>query len=317
MNSLEEIEVPVEAEVFDVTHPKLPENSYIFRMDSTQEIHSNPLLWGPDLKKLTKDSNRIFLRAARELVPGFESLTTDEICEVVILRGGLAYHLDEVFEEIFGSYLPRCFVGARRHRVSGDEFEAEISYSNFEPLPEAGVVVLGDTIATGSTLSRTLSEIRDELRRRECNIQKLIVFSAAAAFRGCSQLLKWEERFREWWPEFEVHLFAAEAIFGLDDGTHLRYRKPGEAIVPEATKEFVSRTFGDYESAYLPGNICAIFDWGDRNFKPDRHLRDVLQYSREARKQAKDEESLQFLKELEEGAKKELDKYNTSISSSE
>lgn len=315
MNPLEEIEVPIEAEVFDITHPELPENSYILRMDPTQKIHSNPLLWGNDLKELTKESNRIFLGAARELVPGFESLTTDEICEVVILRGGLAYQLDEVFEEVFDSYLPRCFVGARRHRVSGDEFEAEINYSNFEPLSDDGVVILGDTIATGSSLSRTLSEIRDELRRRECNIRKLVVFSAAAAFRGCSQLLEWEERFREWWPEFEIHLFAAEALFGLDSGTHLRYRKPEEAIVPEATKEFVGEAFGDYDSAYLPDNICAIFDWGDRNFKPDRHLKDVLQYSREAQKQAEDEESLQFLEELEEGAKKELDKYEASITS--
>lgn len=313
MDALNRIDLLTDTETYEVDHPDLPDNSYILRMDSAQKIHADPLLWGPELRRLTRDCNRTFLRAVEEVVPDFEKYTTDDISEVVILRGGLGYQLDRAFEDVFGSYLPRCFIAARRHRLSEEEFEAEISYTNFEPLPEDGVVIIGDTIATGSSLSRTLSEVRDELRKREQEIQKLVVLSAAAAFRGCSKLLEWERRFQEWWPDFEVYLFVAEALFGLDSGTHLRYRKPGEAIVPESSKEFVNEAFGDYENAYIPGNICAIFDWGDRNFKPDRHLRDVLKYAQEAQKHAEDEESLKFLKELEEGARTELDRYNSPI----
>lgn len=310
---LEKVGASIEPETYHVDHPELPDESYILRIPSAQRVHSNPLLWGPELREEILNCNKHFLRAARELVPGFDELSPKDISEVVVLRGGLGYRLDDAFREVFDSYLPRCFVGARRHRISGDEFEAEISYSNFEPLPKDGVVIIGDTIATGSSLTRTLAEVRSELRKREYGIKKLVVFSAAAAFRGCSELLDWEERFQEWWPDFEIYLFTAEALFGLDAGTHLRYRKPGEAIVPEASKKFVDEAFGDYEEAYIPGNICAVFDWGDRIFKPDRHLRDVLQYADEAQEQAEDEESLEFLRDLEEGARKELEKFEEEI----
>ncbi|KXB03448.1 hypothetical protein AKJ48_03880 [candidate division MSBL1 archaeon SCGC-AAA261O19] len=204
-------------------------------------------------------------------------------------------------------------MGARRHRVSEEEFRAEINYTNFDPLPENGVLIIGDTIATGSTLSRALGEVRDELRRRDYGVKRLVVFSIAAAFRGCTKLLEWEKRFREWWPDFEVHLFAAEALFGLESGTHLRFRKPEEAIVPTNTKKYVTRTYGDYEEAYLPGNICSIFDWGDRNFKPDRHLEDVLKFARTSIEKAEDDKSKEILEELEEGALAELERYKSSI----
>lgn len=313
MSVIEELDIPLEGEVFSVDHEDLPENSYILRMESAQKIHSNPLLWGEELRAYTRDCSNKFFRTAQELVPELDGIKNNEISEVVILRGGLAYQLDSAFSNVFDSYLPRCFVGARRHRVTKDEFEAELSYSNFEPLPDNGVVVIGDTIATGASVSRTIAEVRDELRKREKEIKSLIVFSAGAAFRGCSRLSDWIERFREWWPDFDLHVFVAEAFFGLDSGTHLRYRKPGEAIVPETSKEFVNEAFGDYEDAYLPGNICAIFDWGDRNFKPDRHLKDVLQYSKVARKEAEDKESLDFLRKLEKGAKEELKKFKSPI----
>ncbi|MBS3815641.1 MAG: hypothetical protein KGY45_03655 [Hadesarchaea archaeon] len=313
MSLIEKLDLPIEAETYEVNHSELPDNSYILRMNPAQKIIYNPLLWGSELRKYTEESNQIFLRAEQEISPDFKDLRTDDICEVVVLRGGLGYRLDAAFEEVFNSYLPRCFVGARRHRVSGEDFRAEISYTNFDPLPEDGVIVMGDTIATGSTLGRALAEVRDELRRRDHSVKKLVVFSIAAAFDGCSELLEWEKRFREWWPDFEIHLFVAEALFGLEDGTHLRFRKPGEAIVPEKTREQVNEIYGDYEESYIPGNICAIFDWGDRNFKPDRHLEDVLKYVETSLEEAKDEKSIEVLRELKKEANKELEEYKSKI----
>ncbi|MCS7131431.1 MAG: hypothetical protein NZ934_01715, partial [Hadesarchaea archaeon] len=230
-----------------------------------------------------------------------------DICEIVVLRGSLGYCFDVAFEKLFGSYLPRCFVGARRFRISGGEFGAEITYRNFDPLPNNGVLLTGDTIATGASLSRTLAEVRDELRRRDYGVQKLLVFSIAASFKGCSRLLEWEERFKEWWPEFKMYVFVAEALFGLaDNGTDLLFRRGIEAILPDETKARVSKLYGDYETSFLPGNMCAIFDWGDRNFKPERHLEDVLRFVRSSLKVAKDEESRKVLKRVEKEARLEL-----------
>jgi hypothetical protein len=225
----------------------------------------------------------------------------------------LGYALDSAFNEVFGGYLPRCFIGARRFRISNEEFDAKISYCNFDPLPENGVLLMGDTIATGASLSQTLSEVRGELLRRNYGIKKLLMFSIAAAFRGCSKLLEEEKKFEKHWPNFKVYLFAAEALFGLDEGTHLRFRKEGEAIVPEETKAYVSKVYGDYKTAYLPGNICAIFDWGDRIFRLRQHLEDVIKYVQNSLKVAKDQKSRKVLKKMERDARTELKRLDLSL----
>jgi len=303
---LEKVRVPIGANVYKVDHPKLPRNSYILCMPQARKILYNPVVCGGELGKLAVECNKVFLRAAWRLVPGLKELRENDVAEVVVLRGGLGYSIDAAFNEFFGGYLPRCFIGARRFRISGEEFGAEISYCNFDPLPDDGVLLMGDTIATGASLDQVLGEVEKELLRRDYGIKKLLMFSIAAAFKGCTRLLEWEEKFRGHWPNFRVYLFAAEALFGLDKGTHLRFRKEGEAIVPEETKAYVSRVYGDYETAFLPGNICAIFDWGDRIFRLRQHLKDVMKFARGSLKVAKDKKSREVLRRMEKEARFEL-----------
>jgi len=310
---LERIRAPIGANVYKVDHPKLPRNSYIICMPQARQILYNPVVCGGKLGKLAVDCNKVFLRAARQLVPGFKELRADEVAEIVVLRGGLGYSIDVAFNELFGSYLPRCFIGARRFRISGEEFGTDISYCNFDPLPDEGVLLMGDTIATGASLSQTLGELEKELLRRGYDIKKLLMFSIAAAFKGCTKLSELEEKFREHWPKFRVYLFTAEALFGLDEGTHLRFRKEGEAILPEETKAYVSRVYGDYETSYLPGNICAIFDWGDRIFRLKQHLEDVMKFARSSLKVAKDKKSREVLRRMEKEAKLELKRLNRQL----
>lgn len=306
MEVLEKIRIPIGANVYKVDHPKLPRNSYIICMPQARKILYNPVICGGELRKLAVECNEVFLRAAWRLVPGFRELRADEVAEIVVLRGGLGYSIDVAFNELFGGYLPRCFIGARRFRISGEEFGTEISYCNFDPLPDNGVLLMGDTIATGASLSQVLGELEKELLKRDYGIKKLLVFSIAAAFRGCTKLSEWEEKLRENWPKFRIHLFAAEELFGLDEGTHLRFRKEGEAIVPEETKAHVSRVYGDYETAFLPGNICAIFDWGDRIFRLKQHLEDVTKFARKSLRVAKDKKGREVLKKMERDARREL-----------
>jgi hypothetical protein len=303
---LEKIRSPIEGNVYKVDHPKLPRNSYIICMPQARKILYNPVVCGGKLGKLAVDCNKVFLRVARNLIPGFKELRANEVAEIVVLRGGLGYSIDVAFNDLFGGYLPRCFIGARRFRVSGEEFGAEISYCNFDPLPDNGALLMGDTIATGASLGQVLGELEEELLRRDYGIKKLLVFSIAAAFNGCTKLSELEEKFREHWPKFRIYLFTAEELFGLDEGTHLRFRKEGEAIVPEETKAYVNWVYGDYDTAYLPGNICAIFDWGDRIFRLRQHLEDVLKFARSSIKVAKDKKSREVLGKMERESRLEL-----------
>ncbi len=307
MAALRKVSLPIGASVYRVNHPALPKNSHIVCMPSAQKIIYNPVVCGKELRKLSLECSRLFLRTAWAMMPSLRKLSARQLSEIVVLRGSLGYQFDTAFEQFFKRYLPRCFVGARRFRISGGEFGANIFYTNFDSLPDNGVLFTGDTIATGTSLSQTLAVTRSELRKRDYDVRRLLVFSIAGSLKGCTRLLEWEKRFREWWPNFRIHIFAAEALFGLaDNGTDLLFRRKDEAILPDETKKRVSRVYGDYETGFLPGNICAIFDWGDRNFKPERHLEDVLKFTRESAKAAKDEKAKKVLGGLARGAKLEL-----------
>jgi hypothetical protein len=84
-------------------------------------------------------------------------------------------------------------------------------------------------------------------------------------------------------------------------------------MLPEETKKRVTMTYGDYDTGFLPGNICAIFDWGDRNFKPERHLEDVVKFARNSLRATKDEKAKEVLKKLIVDAKKGLKKLDQPL----
>lgn len=311
MKDLKRIRLPVEHPVYEVRNESLPKNSYVVCLPQAQKIIYNPVICGTELKKLSLDCSEQFLRTAWNLFPFFRRARARKISEIVVLRGSLGYQFDLAFQRQFGRYLPRCFVGARRYRVSGGEFGADIFYSNFDSLPDGGVLFTGDTIATGVSLSHTLATMRSELRERDYDVKALVVFTIAGSLKGCSKLLVWEDRFREWWPNFRIHVVAAEGFFGLaENGTDLLFRQEGEAILPEESKSRVTKFYGNYEKGFLPGNICAIFDWGDRNFKPERHLEDVIKFSRENLRLTKEKKARDVLNTFIKNAKiklKELD----------
>lgn len=314
MKALKKLRLPVEHPVYEVKHPDLPKNSYITCMRPAQKIIYDPTVCGMELKKLSLHCSGEFLRTAWHLVPAFRRASVRKISELVVLRGSLGYQFDTAFEQQFGLYLPHCFVGARRYRISSGEFGADIFYSNFDALPDGGVLFTGDTIATGASLGKTLAATRSEIRERDYDVKALIVFTIAGSFKGCSKLLEWEERFREWWPDFKIYVIASEALFGLaDNGTDLLFRDK-DAIVPQETKDRVTKVYGDYETGYLPGKICAIFDWGDRNFKQERHLDDVIKFSREHLKLTNEKKAKGVLGSLIHGSRLKLKKLNSPIS---
>lgn len=314
MAVLRRVKSPAYTKIYKVSHPELPKNSHVVCMSPAQNIVYNPLICGKELRKYSLECSKQFLRVAWSTFPKLKKLSARQLSEVVVLRGSLGYQFDLAFDQLFRRYLPRCFVGARRFRISGGEFGADIFYTNFDSLPNNGVLFTGDTIATGSSISQTLSVIRSELRERDYDVRRLLVFSIAASLKGCTRLLEWEKRFREWWPNFRIHLFAAEALFGLaDNGTDLLFRREGEVILPEETKARVNKIYGDYETGFLPGNICSIFDWGDRNFKPERHLEDVLKFTRESTRVAEDAKAKKVLAALTRNAKLKLQKLNQRL----
>ncbi|MEM3723116.1 MAG: hypothetical protein QW179_01515 [Candidatus Hadarchaeales archaeon] len=313
MQVLRRADVKFEYPAYSVGNEKLPKNTYIVSIPPAQKIIFNPDICGNELRRYSLECSRLFLRAAWAVAPRLRKISLDRICELVMLRGSLGYCLDQAFQLETGQYLPRCFIGVKRRRISGGEFEADVFYVSFDALPDNGFLFAGETIATGATLSQALATTRSELRERDYDVKGLIFFTIAGSAVGAEKLREWESRFREWWPNFRVYLIASEALFGLgENGTDLLFRREG-AIVPEETKERVSRIYGDYEKGYLPGKICAIFDWGDRNFRPTRHLEDLANFCREHLRVAKEGKAREVLRSLLQRAMRKKKEFTSRI----
>ncbi|MFN4133706.1 MAG: hypothetical protein ACK4GQ_05005, partial [Candidatus Hadarchaeales archaeon] len=170
LQELRKADVKLEHPVYSVSNEKLPKNTYIVSIPPAQKIIFNPDVCGTELRKYSLECSRLFLRTAWAIVPKLKNIPLDRICELVMLRGSLGYHLDQAFQLETGGYLPRCFIGVKRRRISGGEFEADVFYTSFDALPDNGFIFAGETIATGATLSRTLATTRSELRERDYDI---------------------------------------------------------------------------------------------------------------------------------------------------
>ena len=263
--NLQEIKTGLDLQprLFSVESDHLLDSTYIIESTSALNILLKPWLVGAELADLARKSTVDFLRIAYHIVPELKSALFSEITEVVPLAGALYYSTAEAFEIVFGETINRCFIGAKRH-PSPLGWVTELSYMNFEALPENPLVIVGDTIATGGTIEGILEAIIDQ----EPNIQAIIIYSIAGGLSGAVRLRKFTER-----VNIPVYLFFSNAIFGVEpNGTDMPWLHNGTIVSPDLRKKALSIYGRD-----LGKRWCSVWDWGDRAKHPLKHLRELLE----------------------------------------
>jgi hypothetical protein len=263
--SLQQVKIGIDSppRVFKVNSEDLLDSSYIIESPSALDILLKPWLVGAELANDARDSTSDFLRVAYHIVPELRSSSFSQITEVVPLAGALYYSTAEAFEIVFGETINRCFIGAKRH-PSPLGWVTELSYMNFEALPENPLVLVGDTIATGGTIEGILEAVINQTS----NIRAIVVYSIAGGLSGALRLRKLSER-----VDIPMYLFFSNAIFGVEsNGTDMPWLHECTITSPEL-RETAMSMYGPT----LGKRWCSIWDWGDRAKHPLKHLHELLE----------------------------------------
>ena len=247
----------------------LPE-TYLFHSTPSEAIVLDQGMAGEELEDHSAQASRAFLNVAYNVC--LKGEPRKNFCNVVLLSGGLYYNVKRAFEERFGSFLPQVIIGVRRARNEDNSFRADFYYSNFEAVPENGVYLFGDTIATGVSLERSILELRDEVKRKGFKMRKAVVFTLVGALKGARVLRRVEREVRRDFPDFRLYLFASEALFGLEpNDTDMPFYHENTIMTPEIAELLKSHP------AVAKRMECAVFDWGER-FSPHSYLPGFVDY---------------------------------------
>lgn len=292
-----------EYRLYRIEEPAIPENTYVFCADASRDILYNPHIAGKKLQEKMETLSPIFAEIAAE--KGLKQCRFGNVVEFVLLAGGLYYNISGGFRKGHSYALPQCFLGIKRQRVEGTEgqFRAVSTYENFESLPQEAVVIIGDTIATGSTMIRAIGDLERASAEKDGKIKKIIICSLACSTEGARKLKRMEEKMKNAYDDFELYLIAAEQLFHLmPDGTDLRFLRE-DSIIPDETREYALCRYGIFLGREMK---CAIFDWGTRCKNPAKHYEEFLEYADSMLKNpALDEKGEKEIKRMKEEVEKE------------
>ena len=260
--------------VYRVVMDGIPERTYIIDEQYGREMLFKPWLAGEPLQATSLEAMKNALKVAAELVP-LNDTPQGEVVEVILLSGGLYYHIERAFQKVFGEQLPINFLGVKRHPVGdGGDFTAEVTYKNFEAMPDKGHIHLlaGDTVATGSSMEAAFAAILEDFQQRPgLEWSSATLFSLGGSGQSLRMFKRLEDRIREVYPTFRFNVFFSTAALDMkEDGTTLSFLGPNAVHSPDLRDEVVE-TLGPY----VAERMCRIGDWGNRNKNPHGYIEEL------------------------------------------
>lgn len=275
--------------IYSLSGEKIPQNSFIVTAKSFKEVLYEPYLAGKELQEKMKKVGVDFVDVITEIVLKEKKQKRKEIVELIFMSGGLFYGISEGFKELHNFAPNQCYIGIQRKKRKGTEgtFYAVSSYQNFEALTDNATVIIGDTIATGATMSKGLSLLFEKIKETKIRLNTLIICTLAGCLKGLNRINEIINKERKV-HSFDFYFFAAQQLFTLmPDGTDLRFLEK-DSIMPEETKEYTLSKYGPYLGKNMK---CAVFDWGTRCKHEEAHYLEFLHYVNEELKKDIPEEA--------------------------
>ncbi len=266
--------------IFRLTDPLLANHCYLVESESAKEILTNHLLVGTPLVQKSHQAVKDCLKAYSHLLS--YSSSAYRIAEVVPLSGALTYDLLNAYYEQFQQTINRCFIGIRRFQKPDGSWDTQASYSNFEGLSEeTNLVFIGDTIATGVTMTRVIQMIQAHIQ----SPVHFVIISIAGSLIGAQRIIRLEKSLQSSFPGTTIHCFFTQAFFGLEaNGTDMPILHP-DTVTTKEFKDYTRSKIGDY----LGRNLCSVLDWGKRTNSPQKHLEELSHVLFHLQKQNKED----------------------------
>ena len=196
--------------VYRVEDSEVPTNTYLVTSQASRDILYNPHIAGKKLQDRMDKMSEIFVDAVSKVA--LKDVKKKDLVEFVLLSGALYYNLNFGFKQVQDFAIPQLFLGIKRERVEGTEgdFRAVATYENFESLKDDATVIMGDTIASGATITKALQILFNAAEEKKFKIKKLIILTLAGSTKGARLLKEFEENIKKRSPETEIYHFAAE-----------------------------------------------------------------------------------------------------------
>lgn len=255
---------------------------------ATREICNDPQICGMEYtRNLQKTCTKLL-----EVMPQYSNVVLWQTQAMVlnILRGGLNFGLREALADAYGWNIhSTSFISAQRARDEKNSEHWNIIESEYRKLylPANAQIVLGDVVATGTSLQHALRLLVQEAVDRDVTIQNILFFTFGG-IRAEEILTEVALLCAREFPGFTgIDLIYLEGRFSVpDQHTPLSIKETGTDLVKLGallTPEFIH---SQYELPFYPLERCTIYDAGSRAFQIDKYVEDVIQYWEKTKKLA-------------------------------
>lgn len=256
-----------------------PVVSYIASTPETRSICNDPAVAGCHYTTLLSQAcARIFTQLPVQL-------EEKETVVVNILRGGLNYGLREALAQAYNwNRHTTCFISAQRARNSTDSESWHITENYYEKVyfPETASLVIGDVVATGTSLGYALEELLRSAMEQKIHLKSIVFFTYGGS-KAEDILATIDAKCRQLFPEYQqTTLIYLEGRFTVAEvDTPLSVRLTGTDLLrwnALMAPEFIE---SQYESPAYPLERCIIYDAGSRAFWLREYIQDVIGYWRQ------------------------------------
>ena len=253
---------------------------YVVSTPETREICNDPLVMGVDYTRRLQTACTRFLNHLDSL--DRLHLEEDETIVFNILRGGLNFGLREALSDAFGWNRHGCsFISAQRARLSDSPEDWHIIETEYSKvyMPPATSIVIGDVVATGTSLEHAVQALVSEAEKQATNLRSIVFFTIGG--ERAEQILEKADRIcHNRFPSYErTSLVYIEGRFTVPTPrTPLRIKITGTDLVrldALMAPEFITSQYADPAH---PIQRCTIYDAGSRAFWVPEYMEDVRGY---------------------------------------
>ncbi|MGQ7868107.1 hypothetical protein [Sunxiuqinia sp. sy24] len=199
-----------------------------------------------------------------------------------ILRGGLNFGLRQAIADAFGWNLHgSSFISAQRARRNPESEEWHIIESDYQKvyMPPSAQIVIGDVVATGTSLEFGLEALVQQAEMNNINIESILFFTFGGK-RTEEILEKVDALCREKFEGYQsTTLCYIEGRFTVPTiSSPLTIKLTGTDLVKREAlmaPEFIE---SQYEAPAYAIERCVIYDAGSRAFWLPEYLEDVIEY---------------------------------------
>jgi hypothetical protein len=199
-----------------------------------------------------------------------------------VLRGGLNFGLREALADAYDwNNHGSAFISAQRARVSKGSEHWHITESHYKKvyMPKTATVLLGDVVATGTSLQHAINELISSVQKNNSQLNNIVFFTIGG--KRSEEIIEAADlKCREIFPNYEksivIYFEGCFEVANLD--TDLIIKITGTDLLrldSVMAPEFIE---AQYESLSYPIERCTIYDAGSRAFWLQEYNEDLREY---------------------------------------